>query len=1742
MKHAFSAFIIGVLLLALGRAESDEKKLSPLQFNKWDLENCQDYFKNLAKKYGKLSATDIKSARERAEKARAQKNYGLEAAELERILSQAPTVFNDLIAFCLAKAQSQEHEDYRDRNIAIQAYTVASTPEERAKAVLLLAHFSSPYQDPKPELLLAHLTTLMPLSTFREKFPDFNAVYPFKYEKFSFDTQASSPTVCFSFSQSLDKDLPIRDFITLSPEADIFTTVRNEQICIRGLEHGKTYSIILKAGLKSQWGEVLAKEEKLDIYVPDDEPRLSFPTTGYVLKKGEKNFLPISTVNLKDLNIKIYKIPDRAVFKVRSEFLHPRYYHDFKGEGKKIYEGTYEIIPSGEEIKNRNKTLVTNIDLNSVLKEPEVGIYAISAEAKGNVFKGSIEARQWFVVTDIGLTTYKGEDGLYVDTRSLTRAKPFKDIKVDLISETNEVIGSQISDKNGLVHFPPALLTGTEDNRPLFVLASSPDNKDFSLLYLREPAFDLSDRGVSGREVPGSVDAYVYADRGVYRGGETVHLNMLVHDHYDKALADLPLTVKLLRPDGQIVTQTTLQSNRVGHSSLDLPLLPQARTGKWEITVHLNPNESPIGRAAFQVEDFVPVRLLIRLKTAAETIAAYDPIDIDVEGRYLFGSFAANLSGKAAIALLKHPNPFPQYKDFSFGLVEETFIEKNTDLTFAGLDEKGIGRLQARIDPEIKTTHPLLANIYMTILDPSGRNQFGNIKRLALLQPHVIGIRPIFDASGLSFNTQGADFEIISLNSEGHLQAEENLEYELFYEERHYTWFMPPSESTWVYRPLVQERSIQTGVLSTKADEPICLKLPISEWGSHRLVVRNPQTGAASSLRFAKGCSSTPENKQSPHRLSVTTDKNKYRVGETVHLHIVAPFDGEARLIVANHEVIETKSLPLSQKGTDITLKAEKTWGKGAYIIVNGFRPLTKDTVLPKRAIGLTWVPIDRTDRLLNIDLKAPEEIKPKQTLTIPIHVTGGSKKDLFITLAAVDEGILQLTDYVSPAPQDYFFTKTKLGVEIHDLYGRIIDPQEGLTGTMRSGGDMDALSRNLAALSKRSFKIVSLYKGPLSLDSEGKGSIDLDIPEFNGKLRLMAVAFDAEHIGSTQTQILVREPVVTEIGLPRFLHEGDTFTLPITIYNTNAEKGEITVNIEAKGSLTLESAQTTTLKATLSKDEQKTFLLPCKTSKAGDGQIHTTIQGPNNLTLEQTQDISVQHKNSPLFNSRMLSLKPGEIFTPEAVDPQLFYPETLVSTVSLYSITPWNVQVYLQDLVQYPFGCIEQLTSRGFAHLALIDKDEQQKATEIANCERILKYLSEAQLSEGNFNLWLGHPSAQDDWLTAYVFHFIQSAKKKGLSFSPILYKKNQEWLQQYLKRLESKPQPETLFTAAYVLYLLAQEDAIPIGDIRYFYETFYKQLPTSFAKGLVIATLARIGDEERCIQAISSLLERDPKIIDNLFFGSPLRNEAGLLTLLLEIAKALPNLSPIQDLIAKQVQILSERIGNKNESLSTNEKAWLILASEQLLSTGQKNDFTCEVSGKEIKVRGIHTIPIDQALKSIKNTSDKSIWIGINAHGISKKERAADKKGMSAKVTYHTLKGDSLDPQKIKSGESFVVVIDGNITEASPSDCQLLIVDRLPAGLEIDNPHLSPVQIMNKSSLKWLTDLSVLNHQEIHDDRFIAALTLKEGQTTFKIAYGVRATLPGTYLIPELTAEDLYAPSQRYFRTATGTLKVVA
>src|SRR5262249_29918540 len=339
-------------------------------------------------------------------------------------------------------------------------------------------------------------------------------------------------------------------------------------------------------------------------------------------------------------------------------------------------------------------------------------------------------------------------------------------------------------------------------------------------------------------------------------------------------------------------------------------------------------------------------------------------------------------------------------------------------------------------------------------------------------------------------------------------------------------WFF--KDGNWDYKIVTRDKPVQgSGTLDLAADKPGRLSFKV-DWGYFRLEVYDPASGAASSSRFYAGWGAAPGTGDTPDKLPVVADKPLYKAGDSAKVLIKPPFAGEVLVTIATDHVIDSWTVDATPDGRSIEIPVDAAWGPGAYVLASAFRPGRSDAHGPGRAIGTAWLGIDPAARSLQISLTVPDAIAPRRGFDLPVKVAGAGE-EAYLTVAAVDEGILQLTDFSTPAPQSYFFGKRRLGVDLRDLYGQLIDGRDGRRGQIREGGDSDALGRRGAP---PEIKLVALYSGVVKLDASGAAKIHLEIPDYNGRLRLMAVAWDADKVGAADAGLVVRDPVVATMAM----------------------------------------------------------------------------------------------------------------------------------------------------------------------------------------------------------------------------------------------------------------------------------------------------------------------------------------------------------------------------------------------------------------------------------------------------------------------------------------------------------------------------------------------------------------------------------------------------------------------------------
>ena len=1703
--------------------------------------DAEAYAKALtAKAPPKADQKAIDEALNAAATALAAKDTAKAVAAFERAVAAR----DDRPALWSALAQAQAELTPPNLPRALQAgwlaYSKAEPGKERIAAALWLARLLEGAANRPADAFAAYRAALaeameakLPLPEAKAHMDQLRLVVGLTLKSLEVSADEAPARVCLTFSDPLKsgRDIHFEDFVRFQPALRATATVNAKELCLSGLSHGVTYQLTLRQGLPGADGLSLKSDESKRVEVPDRSPSVAFKGQSFILARGDAGALPVLTVNLDSVGIKVYRVNERNLVSQIKEQVVGESLTSWRTEGLKANDG--ELIWEGKLAVRgeRNKEGVTGLAVRQLIPQPKPGLYAVVAEPADipEDAKPWRKATQWLMISDIGLTTTRGADGVHVFARSLASAKPVAGLDLALLARNNAELGHAVTDAEGHAQFAAALTRGEGGQSPLLVTASAKDG-DFAALNLTLAAFDLSDRGVGGRAAPGPLDAYLYSDRGVYRPGETVNLTALLRDDRTAAVDTFPLTLKVLRPSGTEYWSGTLKPAPVGGFTLPLALGRSAPLGGWTVQAFGDPKAAPIGTLTFQVEEFMPERLAVELSNALPVIEPGKPFEVGVAARFLYGPPAAGLGGTAEVALEEESDPYPQYKGYRFGLAQEQVTARVVELLPPTTDAEGKAKIAVELPPRPDTTKPLHAVIRVAVSEPGGRPSRKALTVPVRTQPYAIGIA---SRSGGNRVEEGAAaaFEVIAVDSLGQRLAKPGLRWELVAEHRDFQWYY--EQGHYKYRVTQRDQSVRSGTLAVPAAGPAVQEVGALPWGRYRLEVSDAATGVATSYRFTAGWEAGPSVGDTPDTVEVTADRASYKAGETAHIHIQPPFAGEALLTVATDRLHLTRALTVPAGGATVDIPVSADWGPGAYVTATLYRPPVHGKErMPVRAIGLVWLTLDPAARSLAVAIDLPEVVRPRQTLEVPVSATPGA--DAYVTLAAVDEGILQLTEFVSPDPAKHYFGKRALGLDIRDDYGRLIDTIDGPIGLLRPGGDTGGLA---GGLPKVPVIVVSLFQGPVKLDAEGKARIKLEIPDFNGQLRLMAVAFDRGRVGAVSTKLIVRDPLVADAALPRFLSPGDDSRLTVNLHNVEAPAGRYRVSVAGQGPVRVIQPEDGTV-VELAHEQRRSLELPLTGDGAGLGGVVLTVagplDGPPSVAVRQELGITVRPSRSVESDFITRQVPPGLDTTLDSALLAGYLPGTGGVAVSFSSGPPYDVAGLLAALDRYPYGCLEQVVSRALPLLAVTDVAlalgaQRQSDDGIgARIDRAISQVLDKQRFDGGFGLWSAGNEAAP-WLTAYAMDFLTRARTAGHPVPDAPYLAGLTWLRQHA--IEGGSEPATLASRAYALYTLAEAGVLTAGPLRYFADAFATHLPTPLAKGQIGAALAKLGDRDRAEVAFSAALSelaRDPWEVD---YGSTLRDAAALVSLATEAGMAGNGRLPA--LLAR----MPANAASVRET-NTQEQAWLVLAAQTLMR-GAAPLALARDGAPLPKGDPVRLAPTEAELAAgirIRNAGSQPVWQGVAVHGVPVVAKPAAREGLKVKRNFFWRDGTPVNLDLVKQNDVFVVVLEG---EASTKLFhQAILTQPLAAGWELENKSLGAGGV---ADLGWLTKLSEPAAAELRDDRYIAALNLTADAPTFKLAFLVRAVTPGGYDLPGASIQDMYKP--RFFaRQATAHITVLS
>jgi uncharacterized protein YfaS (alpha-2-macroglobulin family) len=1575
------------------------------------------------------------------------------------------------------------------------------------------------------------------------------AQHGFRVASYSVQPDASSPSVCITFSESLPSRRDFSSFVAVAGQQKPIISTDDKQLCVAGLKNGDRYSITLRKGLPSSATDKLGKyanlssDVALDIYMPDRQPLARFTSRAYVLPRAGQQGIPVVSVNTDNLFVNIYRIGDRNLIDtvINGSFKQNLATYDVDSindeRGVKVWSGSLKV-----ELKP-NTEVTTAFPIDQAVPSLAAGVYAMTAKPDNQTADLNELATQWFIVSDLGLTAFSGDDGITVLVNSLATTAPVNGIEVRLMARNNEQLAVKNTDATGVVRFEAGLARGEGGLSPAMLIGTDPKG-DYAFLNLKAQAFDLSDRGVSGRQAPSGLDAFVYTERGVYRTGESVYVTTLLRDAQGAAAAPTPLTLVMLRPDGVEYKRQVVNDQGLGGRTwqVDVPL--SAPTGTWRVRAFTDPKRPFIGQATFMVEDYIPDRLDFTLTTTAARLPRKGPVQINVEGHYLYGAPTAgvDLDGDIKISAL---DGLPGLAGYRFGLVDEELASDKEGDPLDALpqtDAQGKAKFNVSLADIPDSTKLLQATISVRMSETGGRAVERTLNLPIASAMPMIGIKPLFDGKSLG-DGDTAGFDVVMVGPDGKNVAARGLRWQLLKVDSNYQYYKD-QDGIWQFEAVKSTHQVNNGSLDVAAAQPGRVSMPVG-WGRYRLEISTADpTGPVTSVGFDAGWYADA-SADTPDLLEIALDKPEYRVGDAMTVAVTARTAGKITVAVVSDRILTSNTVDVQQGTARVPITVGNNWGSGAYVVATLRRPLdVQASRMPGRAIGVQWFAIDRGAHTLALDMKLPDLMRPRGTLKVPVKVGGlAAGEQAFVVAAAVDVGILNLTNYKAPAPDDYYLGQRKLAMEIRDLYGQLIDGMQGVRGQIRTGGDMAPEELNGSPPTQPP---LSLYTGLVTVGADGSAELSFDLPDFSGSVRVMAVAWSKNRLGRASADVIVRDPVVVAATLPRFMLTGDRSTLRIDLDNVEGPAGDYRLAVAGDAVLKVDGGDQT-LRLAAKQRNGVTFNIT--TAAVGNGNVSAHITGPGGLDIQKSYALSVRPASQILVRRTVKPIAKGESLT---LGDDLFtglVAGTSALAVSIGPSTALDAATLMAALDRYPFTCSEQLTSKTMPLLYVSELLINPKPGTDTIINEAIGRLLARETSEGAFSLWPIASLVPDDsdredmddvWLDAYVTDFLTRAREHRFAVPDTAFKLALDHLRNYLSitdvsKIDLKKDGGNL---AYVYYVLARNKLPPsLSDLHYIYEQKLAEVPTAIARAQIGAAFAMLGDLPHAQGAFTStnaIMAAKPALdTDRADYGSDLRDAAAVVSLASD--------SGTLALVTNAVMRI-EAARALSTQASTNEEAWMLLAARGL--AGQAAGIMLDVAGDVRNgpmYRNFGASDVAGGIK-ITNTGDTALQAVLSVTGApTTPEPAVENAGFKIERKFYQPNGDKkvvVDPTKAKQNQRLVVVL--TVTETKPQFGHLMVTDFLPAGFEIDNPNL--VSSGKDTTLAWIdTGVDPVNF-EFRDDRFTAAIDRKSSDDrVFTVAYVVRAVSPGHYVVPQAKVEDMYRPD-RFGRTKTDVLDIQA
>ena len=1443
-------------------------------------------------------------------------------------------------------------------------------------------------------------------------------------------------------------------------------------------------------------------EVRENIITGDREPMLQFVNRGKTLLSDTNAALTLESSNFDKIELSLWQIPDTNLAgEVHNAIDDPTAYSDYSlpENASLIWHGSF----TPEKVE-KNATAQSRIAFADMAgKETRTGVYVLSASAKTENNRDT--DRIGFTVTDQGFTAYQTRDGLLAELRDLRSNQPVAGQSVTLYAQNNRILGEVKTDLQGIARFSAAQINGDGSDAPSHLISQH----DGHLAYLRVTGqgIDLSDKGLSGAPAANeTLQHWSWHDRGVYRPHDTFNALWLFKTPEGKAWHDSPLWLEISRPDGALVHSQLLEADDSGAYRYSRAIANNARLGDWRIRLSLGKDGTQLVDETYRVDSVIPRQIETALTVKADDKRA----QFDLKADWLYGAPATNMltDGVWRIVRGDFAKTYPAWTGWQLGRHDEA-IARSAEQRIAAANTDADGKRHIEV-PFARPfdTRPQALWAMTTLTAPDGSTIGAESETLLPRKAPYVALK------------QGdASVQAALVNDQGEAQSGE-LQWTLYRVERDWYWYW--YDSDWRYEKNDSRHPVKSGSVSADGKTPASIELPL-DYGIYVVEVRGKDRESAASLEITRGWYGTPGT-NNPSTVTLASDQKTYKPGDTAILTLEAPFDGKGSVKIASRDrIIANHDITLKNGKAQLQIPWQEGWEQGVWLLANAWNEKSDDH--NRRAVGLHWLGADLTALRLAPQIKLPDNPLPEQPLDVEISVPGAGA-DTWVNVAVVDDGLYQLAAPSFSDPLAAFYGKKILNLELYDTFGSIIRQTSARLAALRSGADSDKETASeraaMAGLPDLDLILVANWSGPLKLDADGNVRYRVPLPHYNGRLRVMTAAWNADKTGSSEQTATVKAPVVAELQSPRYLSQDDSGVFTLRLHNTTEQTKNLNIALETDK---LDLSDQPPAAHTLAPDGAITLRYPYRSNQAGDARIKAVISGDYSETLERR--IPVRPPTLPLVRNQFRRLAAGET---------LEFTDLADARLALNSGIPYHADRYQRQLADYPLGCSEQTTGKLWGLIGAATPDR----TSIHEAENRLANLAHY---DGEYSLWgYGHGSP---WLTAYVGEALVQLQQRELLQNPVQLTRLLQNLRANTNRSYSS---DSAHDDSYAYYTLAYAGEPVRGNLLHYHRDAGDKLDRNDSLDIATA-LALLGEYQAASERLGGITEKENS--DSYPYSSRVSLAAHNLVRLTQLQtlwqKSVQNdPNHTADTIAKQYaeerEALTRALAH-DSYLSTQELAWLV----RLATVAPKlaADTTITVNGKTITLAELEKSDYNGAVR-ITNPGKQPLWLDAQDFHAPAVDEASSH-GWNIELRYETADGSTvLDPAKLPNNTD--IRITATFTPARldryGSSSDLVYTYRLPAGITLSalrDDRDDGAKTEDNNDRRREDDDGKIHYQyrENRDDRHIAAFTLHGEPRAFSYTILGRTTRAGTWHAPGATIENMYHPEE-HARQAAQTVVV--